>query len=359
MDTQKNSSFIFSVLLLFFILFGSTFSRIDQQSHGYLSKLFLFGDSYLDTGNNNRTVRCWKFPYGMAVPGIPTGRYSDGLIFTDFLASFMGIDSPLPYTQWINLSKIRVTHGMNFAHGGTGVFDTWMKEGNMTTQINAFKQYIADGVYNKSDLDESIAVVSNAGNDYTQYYAVDRGTREGYRAFAAKVIDQLELNLREIRKIGVKKLVMLTMQPLGCLPNKARTLSYGKCDKPLNNDTIFHNMLLQKAVQRLNTETTDSPFHILDLYRAFMSVINKQGGGADYTGIDRTGSAPLLKPCCTPTARKALCGSVDANGVKLYTLRENPNDSLFWDLYHPTESGWEEISSAMKPSFDELMQCNI
>ncbi|RZC76298.1 hypothetical protein C5167_000430 [Papaver somniferum] len=81
--------------------------------------------------------------------------------------SFMGIDSPLPYTQWINLSKSRVAIGMNFVHGGTGVFDTWMKEGNMTTQINSFKQYISDGVYNQRDLDESIAVVSNAGNDYT------------------------------------------------------------------------------------------------------------------------------------------------------------------------------------------------
>ncbi|KAI3914660.1 hypothetical protein MKX01_008019 [Papaver californicum] len=254
----------------------------------------------------------------MAVPGIATGRYSDGLIFADYLASFMGIDSPLPYTQWINLSKRRVTHGMNFAHGGT--------------------------VYNKSDLDESIAVVSNAGNDYTQYYAVDLGTHKGYRVFAAKVIDQLELNLREIRKIGVKKV--------------ARSVSYEKCDKPLNNDTIFHNTLLQKMVQKLNTETTDSPFHILDLYGTFMSVINKQGG-ADYSGIDKIGSAPLFKPCCTPTAPKALCGSVYANGVKLYTLCDNPKDSLFWDLYHPTQSGWQEISSAMKPSFDELMQCNI
>ncbi|KAI3883490.1 hypothetical protein MKX03_028027 [Papaver bracteatum] len=296
---HRNSTFFFSVLVLFFLLLGSTFSGTDQQvvvqNHGSeglsLSKLFLFGDSYLDTGNNNFTVR----------------------------SSFMGIESPMPNTQWKNLSK-----------RSTGVFDTWMKEGNMTTQINAFKQYIADGVYNKRDLKESIAVVSNAGNDYTQYYEVDHGTHEGDRAFVAKVIDQLELNLREIRKTGVKKVVTLTMQPLGCLPNKARTLSYKKCDRPLNTDTIFHNKLLQKAVQRLNREGTSAEF-----------------------------GNPLLKPCCTPAALNALCGSVDANGVKLYTLCANPNDYLFWDLYHPTQSGWHSISSALKPSFDELMQCNI
>ncbi|KAI3894043.1 hypothetical protein MKW92_026061, partial [Papaver armeniacum] len=274
------------------------------------------------------------------------------LLIMPLLASFMGIKSPIPYTQWDDLSKTSVSNGMNFAHGGYRCFRHMdEQEPNMTIQIDAFKQYIADG---------SMAVVSSSGNDYTQYYAVDHGTHEGYQAFVVKVIDQLEMNLREIRKIGVKKVVMPTMQPLGCLPYKTKTLSYEKCDKPLNNDTIYHNTLLQKSVQRLNREATDSPFHILDLYSAFMSVINKRGGGANYTDIDKIGSAeswnPLLKPCCTPTARKALCGSVDAKGVKLYTLCDNPNDDLFWDLYHPTESGWQAISSAMKPSFDELIQ---
>ncbi|KAI3844768.1 hypothetical protein MKX03_003412 [Papaver bracteatum] len=377
-NTLKKSNFISSSVLVLFLLrfFLSNSAFAKDLDHGSpLSKLFLFGDSYLDTGNDNFTVRSWKIPYGMTFPGFPTGRFSDGLILTDFLgntlvaldnaillASFMGIKSPIPYTQWDDLSKTRVSNGMNFAHGGTGVFNTWMKqEQNMTIQIDTFKQYIADGVYTKRDLD--MAVVSSSGNDYTQYYAVDHGTHEGYQAFVAKVIDQLEMNLREIRKTGVKKVVMLTMQPLGCLPYKEKTLSYEKCDKPLNNDTIYHNTLLQKAVQRLNRETTDSPFHILDLYSAFMSVINKRGGGTNYSGIDKIGSVesgnPLLKPCCTPTSRKALCGSVDANGVKQYTLCDIPNDDLFWDLYHLTESGWQAISSAMKPSFDELMQYNI
>lgn len=364
--TQKRSSFISSsVLVLFsscFFLSNSAFAK--DLNHGSpLSKLFLFGDSYLDTGNDNFTVISWNIPYGMTFPGFPTGRFSDGLILTDFLASFMGIKSPMPYRQWNDLSKTRVSNGMNFAHGGTGVFNTRIREPNMTTQIDIFKQYIADGVYSRHDLDESMAVVSSSRNDYTQYYTVDHGTHEGYQAFDVKVIDQLEMNLREIRNVGVKKVVMMTMQPLGCLPYMTRTLSYEKCDKPLINDNIYHNTLLKKAVQRLNRETTDSPFHILDLYSAFMSVMNKRGGGANYSGIDKIASPesgnPLLEPCCTSTVRNAMCGSVDANGVKQYTLCDNPNDVLFWDIYHPTESGWQAISSAMKPSFDELMQYNI
>ncbi|KAI3883492.1 hypothetical protein MKX03_028029 [Papaver bracteatum] len=342
MDTPTNSSFISSVLVLFSLLLlnrafaeASTFSLINQvlvqnrSSHGRsLSKLFLFGDSYLDTGNNKKfTVESWKFPFGMTLPGIPTGRYSDGLVFTDFLASFMGVESPIPYKQWTRLSKIRVGNGMNFAHGGTGVFDTWIKEPNMTTQINTFKEHIVDMecTTNATLTSPWPLLLSLVMTTHSMFMT-------GFRAHIAKVLDQLEVNLGEIGKTGIKKVVMLALQPLGCLPSKAVFVSFEKCDEPLNNETIFHNTLLQKIVQKLNSETTDSPFHMLDLYSAFMSFGN-----------------PLLKPCCIPTSAEYLCGNVDENGVKQYTLRENPNDNIFWDLFHA-------ISSALKPS---LVWCLI
>ncbi|KAI3914658.1 hypothetical protein MKX01_008017 [Papaver californicum] len=368
MDKQKNYHFVFSVLVLFFLcdsIFAlpSSFSFINQVVTHHLpphlqsiSKLFVFGDSYVDTGNNDFTVEAWKFPYGETYPGFPTGRYSDGIVFTDFFASFMGLRSPMPYEQWNNLSKRRVRNGMNFAHGGAGVFNTRHKVPNITTQINTFKQYIVDGIYNKHDLDKSMTLVALSGNDYQQYI-LDGGTDEGFRAFVVKVLDQLELNLREIRKTGVKKVVMLNLEPLGCLPNKAVFLSYEKCDQHANNETIFHNMLLQQIVQRLNSGTTDSPFQILDLYSAFLAVINKQGG-EDYSGITKTASFefgnPLLKPCCIATSAKFLCGSVDDSGVKQYTLCEKPTDNIFWDAVHPSQSGWNAIFSALGPSLDEL-----
>ncbi|KAI3948594.1 hypothetical protein MKW92_033990 [Papaver armeniacum] len=335
MDNQKNYHFVFKVVLVLFFLcysgfaLDSSFSFINQvvtyhrrpNLHS-ISKLFVFGDSYLDTGNNKFTVEAWKSPYGETFPGFPTGRYSDGLVFTDFFASIMGLRSPMPYEQWNNSSK---------------------------------RRNIVEGVYNKNDLEKSMALVALSGNDYQQYI-IDGGTDEGFRAFVVKVLDQLELNLREIGKIGLKKVVMLNLEPLGCLPNKAVLLSYEKCDKHANNETMFHNMLLQQIVQRLNNETTDSPFQILDLYSAFLSVINKQGG-EDYSGITKTKiefGNPLLKPCCIATSAEYLCGSVDGNGVKQYTLCENPTDNIFWDAVHPSQSGWNAIFSALGSSLTEL-----
>lgn len=59
---------------------------------------------------------------------------------------------------------------MNFAYGGTGVFNTFVNQPNMTTQINYFQQLIQEEeVYTKKEMSSSIALVSVAGNDYATF----------------------------------------------------------------------------------------------------------------------------------------------------------------------------------------------
>jgi hypothetical protein len=62
---------------------------------------------------------------------------------------------------------------MNFAYGGTGVFDTSSSGPNMTAQIDIFNQLIQENVYTLSDITKSIAYVSVAGNDYNHYLATN------------------------------------------------------------------------------------------------------------------------------------------------------------------------------------------
>jgi len=61
----------------------------NQNHHLYPfrpTKLFVFGDSYADTGNIKKAFSSsWKFPYGITFPGKPAGRFSDGRVATDFL----------------------------------------------------------------------------------------------------------------------------------------------------------------------------------------------------------------------------------------------------------------------------------
>ncbi|KAJ6900824.1 hypothetical protein NC652_026806 [Populus alba x Populus x berolinensis] len=92
----------------------------------------------------------WKEPYGFTFPGKPAGRFSD--------ASFLGITSPVPYTWRKTVEKSGLQFGMNFAFGGTGVFDTLINAPNMAAQIDFFQQLLEEKVYTKQDLNSSIVL---------------------------------------------------------------------------------------------------------------------------------------------------------------------------------------------------------
>jgi hypothetical protein len=86
-------------------------------------------------------------------------------------AKFLGLRSPIPYRlRKFGIPLLR--YGMNFAYGGTGVFQTLYWGPNMTTQIDFFHRLITDNVFTIRDLHSSVALVTLSGNDYT--YIVSR-----------------------------------------------------------------------------------------------------------------------------------------------------------------------------------------
>ncbi|XP_062183347.1 GDSL esterase/lipase At5g03610-like [Phragmites australis] len=94
-------------------------------------KLFVFGDSFADTGNHLPTSqkslmsREWYYPYNSsdsAHGNRAAGRFSDGLIQSDFLAKILGRDESSPP----NRSRKRNDadpFGVNFAVAGSGMYD--------------------------------------------------------------------------------------------------------------------------------------------------------------------------------------------------------------------------------------------
>ncbi|KAK7278641.1 hypothetical protein RJT34_23675 [Clitoria ternatea] len=235
MDSHKQLFSLLCLPLMLLFLSGEMGLQVEGSLHsGYPSKkLFVFGDSYVDTGNTRKDVGPWMQPYGITFPGKPTGRFSDGLILTDFLAKYLGLKSPLPY-QFRNVIPTDSKYGMNFAFGGTGVFNTSSSYPNMTTQIDFFTQLIQEKVYTASDLSNAVALVSVAGNDYYHFMS-------------------------------------------------------------MVNDPSSHNL------------------------------------------------KDPLKPCCAGISSGYSCGSVDEHNVKKYTVCENTKTSFFWDLYHPTQAGWDAV----------------
>ncbi|KAL8551762.1 hypothetical protein ACS0TY_000725 [Phlomoides rotata] len=339
---HKRSIFFFFCLLSSSLLFTEIKVGAEGED-GKVKVVFAFGDSYADTGNSPISLsRSWKTPYGITFPGKPSGRFSDGRVFTDYIASFLGISSPVPFQLMNNIDTKTTRNGINFAHGGTGVFTTLVDQPNMTTQIDLFQQVIQKNVFTTLDLSSSVALVSLAGNDYAAYLAKN-GTFQGLPNFTRSVIHQLIINVRRIHEIGIKKIGITGIGPLGCLPQNIASISYKNCDAALNNFSDSHNQMLKGQIWNLNSEAGAPIFIFLDLYTAFTSALQ----------LGQIPSGDLsnkLKPCCYGD-----CGSVEKNEEKKYGVCENPNQSFFWDSIHPSNCGWGIVYSALNTSLHSLL----
>jgi len=218
----------------------------------------------------------------------------------------------------------------------------------MTTQIDFFQNLITDNVFNMSDLQSSVTLVTLAGNDYLAYI-VKNGGAQGLKSFIPKVVTQLTVNLNRIHGLGAKKIAVTALQPLGCLPWGTATSSFQQCNGTYNLLVKYHNLLLEQAVAKLNKETNDSAFVIIDLYASFMSVIQNEG--------EKQGSMKFenpLKPCCLGISSNYSCGSVDESGAKKYTLCEDRQSAFFWDNFHPTQEGWLAVYAALQRTLKQL-----
>ncbi|KAK0577092.1 hypothetical protein LWI29_027721 [Acer saccharum] len=88
--------------------------------------LFVFGDSLVDDGNNNFLSSIAKanyYPYGVDFDfGVPTGRFSNGKNFIDFIARMMGVAYPPPFAD-PNTVGTRLLGGVNYASAAAGILD--------------------------------------------------------------------------------------------------------------------------------------------------------------------------------------------------------------------------------------------
>jgi hypothetical protein len=96
-------------------------------------------------------------------------------------------------------------------------------------------------------------------------------------AFTEGLVNQLAADLQRINLLGVKKVVAATLPLLGCLPiHIIPPNTYQNCDEEYNKNAKIHNQLLQKALEKLNTDDGNkSTFVILDLYNAMVSAIDQ------------------------------------------------------------------------------------
>ncbi|KAE9589850.1 hypothetical protein Lal_00021556 [Lupinus albus] len=339
MVKQNQSTITFLLLPLLFILFIST--KIEGAN-----KLFVFGDSYVDTGNALNSGS-YKPPSGITYPGTPAGRFSDGRVLTDYIASFLKIDIPISYSLK-NSSNLQ--NGINFAYGGTGFFKTLVDGPNVSVQINSFEQLIQQNVYSKSDLETSLVLLNSGANDYTTF-ALKNTSLQAIQQFTESLVKEVVVNLRHIQSLGAQKIALTLLQPFGCLPIISSTSGFQNCIDTLNLVATNHNNLILQNVDDLNKEIGKPVFKTLDLYNTFLSTIQTmQKSRAENSTLMNP-----LEPCCAKDSAGVNCGKVDDKGQKNYTLCEKPELSFFWDNVHPSQNGWSSIYTQLQSSLGQLI----
>lgn len=88
LPSTSSTSLVLSIIL-FIILWYGTNALVKLPPNVTIPALITFGDSIMDTGNNNyinTIVKCNFPPYGQDfVGGIPTGRFCNGKIPSDLI----------------------------------------------------------------------------------------------------------------------------------------------------------------------------------------------------------------------------------------------------------------------------------
>lgn len=92
--------------------------------------------------------------------------------------------------------------------------------------------------------------------------------------FMNSLMSQLKVDLKRIHDLGVRKVVVTNLHPLGCTPMIARVSNYSSCNSTINLAVQLHNQKLDAAVKELLIETRSyDTFMSLDVHGAFWSIL--------------------------------------------------------------------------------------
>ncbi|MBA0700575.1 hypothetical protein Goari_022732 [Gossypium aridum] len=341
---------------------ASTASMATRLPSPKFPAIFVFGDSTVDTGNNNYVKTLFKAnlpPYGENFPDhIPTGRFSDGKLVPDFLASFLGIKDDVPPFLKPNLSENELRTGVTFASAGSGYDYLTTRLSNaipVSKQVEMFKSYITKlkGIVGKdvanNIIGEALVIISAGTNDFVfNFYDIPTRRLEfdivGYQHF---LLQKLEDFLKELYELGCRKMIVAGLPPIGCLPiqmtAKFQTPTNRKCSEDQNSDAESYNKKLAKLLPELQAKLPGSKLAYADVYDPLFDMINYP---------QQYGFVEIKRGCCGTGIIEALflCNAMTP-------ICRNPSEFLFWDCIHPSQQAYiylaNYIIEEVVPLFDK------
>ncbi|XP_044480561.1 GDSL esterase/lipase At5g18430-like [Mangifera indica] len=335
--SAMNTSHYFSWMILGLVLaLGTVASSVEARA------FFVFGDSLVDSGNNNflaTTARADAPPYGIDYPTRrPTGRFSNGLNIPDIISEQIGqSEHPLPYLS-PELTGQKLLVGANFASAGIGILnDTGIQFLNiirMFRQLDYFEEYqhrvtaLIGAQQTRRLVNQALLLITVGGNDFVNnYYLVPVSARSRQFSlpdYVKYLIAEYKKLLKRLHKLGARRVLVTGTGPLGCVPAElAMRGTNGGCSAELQRAAALYNPQLVEMIKELNREIGKTVFIAANTQQMHMDFIS------DPQAYGFT------------TSKVACCGQGPYNGIGLCTASSNlcPNRDLyaFWDPFHPSE----------------------
>ncbi|WCJ39319.1 GDSL esterase/lipase 5 [Euphorbia peplus] len=357
---MANLSFTFFSLLILLhnLLFSYTISeaKSEHRLKGSVSGLFIFGDSFLDTGNNNfintTTLDQANFwPYGETYFTYPTGRFSDGRILSDFIAEYANLPLIPTFLQPAGIhDQYYYNNGVNFASAGAGALIETFRGFviDLKTQLKYYKKvekrlrYKLGNNEAKLTISNGVYLFSIGSNDYMSLFLTNSTILNSYSNsnYVEMVIGNLTRVIHDIYKVGGRKFAFINLPELGCLPAMRiiKPESNGKCLKEVSNLASLHNKALTKVLLEMEEKLVGFKYSLFD----FKTSLQQRMNHPSKYGMKEGKSA-----CCGTGKYRGVYSCGGKRIVKQFELCNTPNHFVFWDSFHLTEFSYKQIASQM------------
>uniref|UniRef100_A0A1J3GNQ7 GDSL esterase/lipase EXL3 n=1 Tax=Noccaea caerulescens TaxID=107243 RepID=A0A1J3GNQ7_NOCCA len=347
---MKNSSSSWKLCLLSVLILTETIAAIKLPPNVKIPALIAFGDSIVDTGNNNNVktvVKCDFQPYGINFQGgVPTGRFCDGRVPADLIAEEVGLKSAVPAYLDPDLKPQDLLTGVSFASGGSGYDPLTPKlvaAISLDEQLKYFEEYIKKvknlvGEERKRFILANSVILVVAGSDdiANTYYDIRARPQYDVDSYTTLMANSASSFVTKLYGYGVRRLAVFGAPPLGCIPSQ-RTAGGGifrECAENYNVAAKLFNSKLTKKLDSLRKTLPGIRPIYINIYDPLYDIIQKPekyGFGVSNKGCCGTGVIEVAVLCNKITS--SVCPDVSSH--------------VFWDSYHPTEKTYKVLVSVL------------
>ncbi|KAF5466286.1 hypothetical protein F2P56_016227 [Juglans regia] len=333
---------------------GSRSEHPTTKHHVHVAPFFIFGDSFLDAGNNNyintTTLDQANFwPYGETFFKFPTGRFSDGRLVSDFIAEYAKLPLIPPFLKPGNPHYL---NGVNFASAGAGALVETFQGSvvDLRTQLSYYKKVVVSWLRRKLGkieakltLSRAVYLFSIGSNDYTSLFLTNSTVLNTYSKseYVGIVIGNLTTIIKDIHKRGGRKFGFINLPALGCLPGiRIINPDHNKrgCLEEASLLAKLHNRALYNLLRELEKQLKEFKYSVFNLNINLRQRMNhpskygfKEGKGA----------------CCGTGQLRGVYSCGGKRLVKEFQVCENPKEYVFWDSYHLTERAYKQLADEM------------